>query len=76
VNITGLDANGVSDGRVIVLINVGANDIVLKDSDGGSQAENQFQFPAAAGDVTLETDGSATLMYDATSQRWRLLSTN
>ncbi|MFN6136821.1 MAG: beta strand repeat-containing protein, partial [Bacteroidota bacterium] len=74
-NITGLDATGVADGRVIILINVGLVDNIVLKHESGPTNTNNFRFPSAA-DVILAPDGSATLMYDATSQRWRLLSSN
>jgi hypothetical protein len=68
-NITGL-AGGAA-GRIIVITNVGSNDIVLVDSSGSSSAANQFQLDD---DITLGADQSAVLQYDGTSSRWRALS--
>jgi hypothetical protein len=69
VNVTGLA--GGSDGRVITLFNTGSGNIVLKNQDSGSSALNRFAFSA---DIVLGADQSATLIYDATSQRWRSAS--
>lgn len=66
-NITGLA--GGADGRWIVIHNVGAFNIVLKDSVT-STAANQFALTA---DVTLAPDAVALLQYDSTSSRWRMI---
>jgi hypothetical protein len=70
-DITGI-ANGV-DGRRITLVNVGTNDIVLKNNDAGSTAANRLLTGTGA-DVTLGADDSAELIYDATTSRWRFTS--
>jgi hypothetical protein len=67
--VTGL-VGGV-DGRVVVVQNVGSNDIVLADADIGSTEGNRF---ALDGDLTLGADTGAILLYDATASRWRLLA--
>jgi hypothetical protein len=67
-NITGLQ--GGADGRIIVIENIGSNDIVLKDESGSSSAGNRF---ALSADITLAADDAATLKYDATSTRWRCI---
>jgi hypothetical protein len=67
--ITGL--SGGSDGRVIVIINAGANSITLKDASVASAAGNRFAFGA---DLTLAAAQGALLWYDATSSRWRLVA--
>lgn len=68
-NITGLaDAR---DGVVKVIVNVGTNPIVLKAGDTNSLAVNRFDF---ASDITLQGKQSATVRYDATDGRWKLLS--
>lgn len=65
-NITGI-TTGV-DGRILVLLNVGANNFVLKD-DTTSTAANRFQLN---GDVTVRADNGCAIWYDATSSRWRV----
>ena len=72
INLSGLNAS--VNGRIIVLVNVGANDITLKHNNS-STAGNQFKLPGAA-DIVLAPDGSVTLMYDTTSAVWRVLSVN
>ena len=65
-NITGLSAQG--SGTVIIFANIGANNIVLKDSSTSSAAANRFLLGT---DVTLAPNQSAILWYDGTSSRWR-----
>lgn len=59
---------GVS-GRLLIIANVGAQNIVIKDDDGATgTAANRFQLSA---DFTLAPEQSAMFWYDATSSRWR-----
>jgi hypothetical protein len=74
VNLSGLNATGIANGRIIVLVNVGANDITIKHNNS-STAGNEFKLPGGA-DIVLAPDGSVTLMYDTTSAVWRVLSVN
>lgn len=66
-DITGLA--GGSDGRVIVLLNRGAQNIVLKHESVSSTAANRFKFPGSV-DMTMIPGASITLIYDATDSRW------
>jgi hypothetical protein len=65
-DITGL-AGGAS-GRIILIHNVGSQNIVLKDENGSSSAANRF---ALFADYTLPPDFFLWLQYDSTSARWR-----
>lgn len=65
-NLTGIA--GGADGRILLLLNIGSFNLVLKD-DVTSTAANRFQL---SGDVTLGADEGALLWYDSTSSRWRL----
>lgn len=59
---------GVS-GRLLILANVGSQNIVLKDDDGATgTAANRLQLNA---DITLLPEQSIMLWYDGTSSRWR-----
>lgn len=69
INITGL-ARG-SDGRVIMLHNVGSSVITLKDESTSSTAEHRF---ALAQDAIMTADAVVILQYDSTSLRWRAIS--
>jgi hypothetical protein len=68
-SITGLKAQ--AGGRLLAIHNVGAQNIVLVDSSGSSDAANQF---ALSANKTLGGDESCLLQYDGTSSRWRLLA--
>jgi len=70
-SITGLQ--GGSDGRILIIHNIGANDLTLTDEDVASAAANRF---ALTDDITLEDDGMTILQYDTTSSRWRAMSQN
>jgi hypothetical protein len=76
VNVTGI--SGGADGRVIVLVNNGSNNITLKNEGAGSTAANRFHFAGSgtAGDLIVSPDGTVVLVYDNTStnKRWRLVS--
>ncbi len=60
---------GGADGRVLHLVNVGANDVVLSNADTASSAANRFGFVDS---VVLPAAAAAKLIYDATASCWRL----
>lgn len=64
-NLTGI--TGGTDGRVLLLLNVGSFNLVLVD-DATSTAANRFQL---SGDITLLPSEGIALWYDSTSSRWR-----
>lgn len=66
-NITGISSEGGAD-RILLLLNIGANDIVLKNEDASSDAENRLALTA---DITLGAGAGVALWYDSTSSRWR-----
>jgi hypothetical protein len=68
-SITGLAAG--TDGRIIVIHNVGSNDLVLANESASSTAANRF---AIGADTTLSANTSISLRYDATSSRWRAIA--
>lgn len=70
VYLTGINSSGVCDGKMIILVNVGNYTISLKKDNNGSSAANRFSFYK---DVALTTKQGITLIYDATSQRWRMV---
>lgn len=62
---------GGTEGRMMVIHNVGSFNIVIKDDDGATgTAANRF---AMSGDTTILPDESRIFVYDATSSRWRLI---
>lgn len=66
-SITGLA--GGAQGRLLNLINVGANNLTLSSESASSTAGNRFIF--ADGDRVLQPNESVLLRYDGTSSRWR-----
>ena len=72
VNITGISA--VNDGSQLTIVNVGSNNIVLQAQNAGSTAANRI-ITAAGADVTLVANGTAMLLYDSTTARWRIINT-
>lgn len=67
-SITGLA--GGADGRIVIVLNVGAFDLTLVDESASSTAGNRF---ALSADVALAADSGIILIYDSTSSRWRAL---
>lgn len=67
-NLTGLA--GGADGRIIILHNIGTENLVILTGSGSSSAANQFYLE---GNLTLGADASAAFRYDATSSKWRAL---
>lgn len=73
-SITGIA--GGTDGREIVLTNVGAFDLVLTNEDAASTAANRILTGKLLGaSTTLSPGTSATLIYDSTTARWRVVAT-
>ena len=75
--ITGLvatkDIDSTVAGELMTLINVGDADLVLADQSPRSLAPNRV-ITGTGADLTLRPDQTATLFYDQTSARWRVLS--
>ena len=73
IDITGLVApTGIGTNYLRVLINIGsANNLTLK-HDVTSTAGNRFLTPTG-GDHIIPPSGTATILYDTTSSRWRVL---
>ena len=69
-NLTGIVPAAPSDGRVLILHNIGSQNLVLIDESASSSAANRF---ALSGNVTLSGDESIVLQYDSTSSRWRII---
>jgi hypothetical protein len=68
-NLTGITAP--TTGRVITLVNVGSFTITLKHQDASSTAANRLLCKSGA-DVTLPAEGMVGILYDLTTQRWRV----
>jgi hypothetical protein len=75
-NITGLTFGSAQvDGQTHVIVNVGAQNIVLVNESASSTAANRFHNSTAA-DITLSADQMADCWYDATTARWRVSKRN
>ncbi len=70
--ITGM--TGGFKGRILIIINVGAQPLVLSNNSASSAAANRITTGTGA-DVTVATLTSAILYYDSTSTVWRILAT-
>ena len=77
VNVTGINATGSADGRVVYFSNVGVTgfSVTFNNLNGGSSANDQFTLPGGF-DVTIGNNSTAVFIYDATAHKWRLVSSN
>jgi len=66
--ITGLLAG--KDGQVLVICNIGSNDLSLANQNVSSTDVNRI-ITGSGGTVVISADQSVTLIYDGTTQRWR-----
>lgn len=71
-NVTGFAAG--SSGQAVLLINVGSFAITLKHQSTSSTDVNRIVVPWAGDYVLAASGGSATVVYDATTSRWRVLA--
>ncbi len=71
INLSGLA--DTSNGRSIVLVNVGANSISVTNQDANSTVEYRVITGSGASDV-LRPDKSIMLFYDGVTKRWRVLN--
>ncbi len=71
-NVTGLTFTGTKQaGQTHLICNVGSQNIVLTHDDGStSTAANRFKFVSGT-NVTIAPDDCVTIIYDATTARWR-----
>lgn len=61
-------------GELMTLINVGAFDLILGDQSPRSRAPNRM-ITGNGANLALGPDETATLFYDQTSERWRVIAT-
>lgn len=67
------DLTGVSgglDGHVLVLVNVAASTMTVKNQDASSAAANRFQMNTGA-DLALAQHNMMLAIYDGVTERWR-----
>jgi len=67
-NVTGMTAGDGGDGEIKILVNDGANDIVLVDQSGSSSAANRFDNTVAGTNITLSAGEMALCVYRGS--RW------
>jgi hypothetical protein len=72
--ITGIGPSGGApdDKRFLILVNLGSDLLILADQSGSSDANNRI-ITGTGDDVVLDTDETALLWYDTTTNRWRIL---
>jgi hypothetical protein len=68
--ITGI--SGGADGRIITLVNAGANAAILSNNSGSSIAANRIT-TGTGSDLTLPADASVKLVYDSGASLWRVI---
>lgn len=74
-DITGIVPTTVTDstdGRILMLHNVGSFAAVLKDQSASSTAANRFDL--GGNDISIGTKQSAVLRYDNTTSRWQMVA--
>lgn len=69
-NITGFGRDGA--GHVKIVVNIGAQNIVLVHESGSSTANKRLNLKSGA-NFTLSPGAAIWLVYDSTSDRWRLI---
>lgn len=73
LNITGIVAPDSARWKQLTICNIGTNTIIFSSNSASSLAANRI-LTANNGNVSVRTNGSITLIYDQTSQRWRILT--
>ena len=68
--ITGIKSSGSADGRILRLVNVGANDITISHESASSLSRNRIIMKSGA-DVVLSANDVMTLIWDDATDRWR-----
>lgn len=68
-NITSI--TGGADGKQLIIVNVGSQNIVFTHDDGATGTAANRILSSTAGNLTVAPNGSITLIYDATTARWR-----
>ncbi len=70
--ITGIDSTAAQDGDTFKLTNIGTVNLTIGHQDAGSAASNRIISPTVA-DYVLAGTQSVELIWDATTDRWRIL---
>ena len=72
-SLTGLVPPDITLGWWMVIYNTGTNNIIFKNNDAGSTAQNRFLLGS---DKTLQADEGIALIYDTDDLRWRSFGIN
>ncbi|HAM88683.1 MAG: hypothetical protein US83_C0003G0077 [Candidatus Falkowbacteria bacterium GW2011_GWC2_38_22] len=79
VRLTGASAQtidtiaGGTDGKVLTIVNAGANSATIKDSSTASGTVANKIYTGTGADMTLAADASLLLIYDSGASRWRVV---
>ena len=68
VKITGIEASKISGNQLIIVMNVGNNEIEIEENDSKSLPANRI---LSGKKIKLKENDMTTLIYDSISQRWR-----
>ncbi len=69
IQITGLDATGSEDGRIIILTNISSEPFILRHQHSASLPQNRFELPGNS-DVIIGPKGSYKLIYSSVTASW------
>jgi hypothetical protein len=72
-SLTGLNAAGIPDGRILCIENLGSGVLTLVHESGLSTAANRLNLPGDV-DWSLADEGSVMFVRDGASSRWRVLA--
>lgn len=76
IDVTGIDATGITTGRTIRFVNVGSNTIRFMYESASSTATNRILTNSAGSAEQLGPNDAITFWYDVASARWRMMSKN
>lgn len=68
-----IGGNAPAGGDTVTILNVGSSTVRVTSQDAGSTAANRAKFPSTRGQI-LGVDGSLQLVYDDTSDLWKVVS--
>jgi len=69
-SISGFLATNVPDGRMVVIVNIGAANLSITNQDAGSTAANRV-ITIGGGTIVVAANGIFKMIYDLTTARWR-----
>jgi hypothetical protein len=69
--LTGIALSGVVDGQILDIVNIGSSTVRVAHQNTGSTAANRVIGQSTRGQI-VGANGSIRLVYDGTTQRWRI----